>query len=123
MVSSQRQNGGTERGPEYSGNSVDMPLRFYESKLKGSAHLFSFDGVGVQRVRDAPAVSAFVLWSSHGLALGNEWLGLFCVGRDLKSPFSHFLSLAWVHGLLVVQRGASCVLWVSPRLAAALSRP
>lgn len=90
MVSSQRQNGGTERGPEYSGNSVDMPLRFYESKLKGSAHLFSFDGVGVQRVRDAPAISAFVLWSSHGLALGNEWLGLFCVGRDLKSPFSHF---------------------------------
>lgn len=43
--------------------------------------------MGMQYERDGYAVlvkSAFVLFVPHGQAMGNERLGLFCVGYDLK---------------------------------------
>lgn len=69
--------------------------------------------MGMQYERDGYAVlvkSAFVLFVPHGQAMGNERLGLFCVGYDLKDFVFLFPFMVWINILLVIPEESSFVL-------------
>lgn len=59
---------------------------FCELQFEDLVSLFSFV-VRVRSVQGERASSVFVLSVPSGLAVGNEWLSLFCVGCDLKAVF------------------------------------